>query len=117
MLSRSFLPSLLIGCLLAVAATQAQEEKKTGGKIIGVVKSHKDSKDGKNTFIEVLAPGEEKPRSYHVLYDPKIKGPIPSVLKAVRAAKIDDRVELEWVGTGHGPAIKHFKVLPKTNSK
>jgi len=91
----------------------AQEEKPKKGTIIGELKSKKDTADGKNTAIEVLAPGEEKARKYHVMYDPKAKAPIQSVLKAVRAAKVGDRVELKWVQTGHGPMITAFKVLRK----
>ncbi len=91
----------------------AKDLKKRSGTIIGTLKSQKNTKDGKNTIIEVLAPGEEKARSYHVLWDSKIKGPIPSVLAAVRAAKVEDRVEFEWVETGHGPAIRSFQVVKK----
>jgi hypothetical protein len=104
--------ALGMAALFLVASSDAQEKKREG-TIIGVLKAHKDSKDGKNTFIDVLSPGEEKPRAYHVLYDAKLKGPIPSVLSAVRAAKIGDMVELAWVETGHGPAMKSFKVLKK----
>src|SRR5689334_4659931 len=81
----------------------AQEDKKRTGTVVGSLKSQKNTKDDRNTIIEVLAPGEEKARSYHVQYDAKIKGPIPGVLKAVRAAKVGDIVELEWVDTNHGP--------------
>jgi hypothetical protein len=95
----------------------AQDEKPKTGTIVGRVESKKDTPDGKNTFLEVLAPGEEKPHRYHVLYDAKAKGPIESVLTAVRAAKVGDRVELEWVQTGHGPAIQKFKVLPKAGDR
>jgi hypothetical protein len=95
----------------------ADEPKTKSGTITGELKSKKDTPDGKNTFIEVLAPGEEKPRRYHVLYDEKIKGPITSVLKDVRAANIGDEVEFEWVQTGHGPAIKTFQVVKKTKPK
>ena len=91
----------------------AQDEKPKTGTIIGELKSQKDTPDGKNTVIEVLAPGEEKPRRYHVLYDPKTRGPVESALAAVRAAKVGDRVEFDWVQTGHGPAIKAFRVLKK----
>ena len=101
--------------LIAYVPSDAQEPKKAGA-IIGEVKAAKDSKDGKNTMIDVLAPGEEKARTYFVNYDPKIKGPIPEVLKAVRAAKVGERVELEWISTNHGPAITAFRVL-KTGSK
>ena len=105
--------ALLMTALLLGALADAAQEKKREGAIIGVLKAQKDTKDGKNTFIDVLAPGEEKARPYHVLYDPKIKGPIQSVLTAVRAAKIGDMVELEWVDTNHGPAMKSFRVLKK----
>jgi hypothetical protein len=106
--------SLLVLSMVVWGSPAAgQEEKPKTGTIIGELKSQKDTPDGKNTFIEVLAPGEEKPRRYHVLYDAKAKGPIESVLAAVRAAKVGDRVEFDWVQTGHGPAIKAFRVLPK----
>ncbi|HZZ82442.1 MAG TPA: hypothetical protein VFE62_28345 [Gemmataceae bacterium] len=95
---------------LAFAVTASAQGPKSG-KIIGEIKTMKDSKDGKNTHIDVLAPGEEKARAYFVQWDPKIKAPMPDVLKLVRAAKVGDRVELEWVGTNHGPAITAFKVL------
>jgi hypothetical protein len=93
------------------ALAQDKQQQKPGGTIIGELKGRQD-KD-KNTIIEVLAPGEEKARRYFVNYDPKIKGPIKSVLAAVRNAKIGDRVEFEWIATGHGPAITSFKVLKK----
>jgi hypothetical protein len=111
-------PFMLTCLILASVSQGAQDDKKKSGTIIGEVKSHKSVNDGKNTQIEVLAPGEEKARSYFVNHDPKIKRPIPSVLKAVRAANVGDRVELEWVATNHGPAITAFKVLKKnTNDK
>ena len=107
----------LLACLaLASVSHAAQDDKKKSGTIIGEVKSQKSVNDGKNTQIEVLAPGEEKARAYFVNHDAKTKGPIPDVLKAVRAAKVGDRVELEWVATNHGPAITAFKVLKKTGS-
>jgi hypothetical protein len=93
------------------ALAQDKQQEKRGGTIIGELKGRQDK--GNNTIIEVLAPGEEKARRYFVNYDPKIKGPIKSVLAAVRHAKIGDRVEFEWVATGHGPAITSFKVLKK----
>src|SRR5262249_11820844 len=93
------------------------EEGKKTSTIIGELKSREDTKDGKNTIIKVLAPGEEKARSYHVMYDAKVMGGIPTVLQAVRAAKIGDRVEFQWVATGHGPAITSFKVFRKKAEK
>jgi hypothetical protein len=107
----------IVGVTLAVAGLflhlppDARGQKERTGTIIGELKSQKSTPDGKNTVIEVLAPGEEKARRYHVLYDPKAKGPVPSVLAAVRAAKVGDVVEFEWVQTGHGPAIKSFRVF------
>ena len=103
---------LVLGVAFAAGPANAnQDEKPRSGKIIGELKSQKNTQDGKNTIIEVLAPGEEKARAYHVLYDPDVKGPLAAVLTAVRAAKVGERVELEWVQTGHGPAIKVFKVI------
>lgn len=109
----SFAVCVVFGLALSTWAGASQDDKKKSGTIIGELKSSKSVNDGKNTQIEVLAPGEEKARSYFVNFDPKIKGPIPQVLKAVRAASVGDRVELEWVSTNHGPAITAFKVLKK----
>ncbi len=112
-LLQRFVGVALVVCLLAGGMVVAAQEPKASGTIIGEVKSKKDTADGKNTEIEVLAPGEEKARKYFVNYDPKIKAPIASVLKTVREAKVGDRVEFEWMQTGHGPAIKTFKVIKK----
>ena len=114
MFAKTITMSFVITCFVLCGLSSAgQEEKKKGGTVIGTLQSEKKTKDGHNSMIDVLAPGEEKARTYFVNYDPKIKGPIPSVLKAVREAKIGDRVELEWVGTNHGPAITAFRVLKK----
>ena len=114
MFTRTVAASLtVIGMIVGWNPCAAQDDKPKTGTIIGELKSKKDTADGKNTMIEVLAPGEEKPRRYHVLYDPKAKAPISSVLEAVRAAKVGDKVEFEWVQTGHGPMIKDFKVFKK----
>jgi hypothetical protein len=92
----------------------AAPDKRTG-TISGVIKAKKDQ--DKNVVIEVLAPGEEKPRPYFVQFDPKVKGPMPKVLKAVRAARVGDRVVFDWEATGHGPAIVKFEVLKKGRDK
>jgi hypothetical protein len=117
-MSRSFVQVGLWAVLFvfAAAGTDAagQDEKKTG-TISGVVKSLKEK--NKNVEIEVLAPGEEKPRGYFVQYDPKAKAPIESVLKAVRHAKVGDQVIFDWVATNHGPAIIKFEILKKTDEK
>src|SRR2546425_702737 len=111
MIAKTIAMSFMLAVLAFCGFSDAAQEKPKSGTVIGALKSQKDSKDGKNTIIEVLAPGEEKPRSYHVLWDAAIKAPMPAVLKAVRAGKVGDRVELTWVGTNHGPAITAFKVL------
>jgi hypothetical protein len=67
--------------------------------------------------IEVLAPGEEKARSYFVQFDPKAQAPIPEVLSAVRAANVGDQVVFDWEATGHGPAIVKFEVRKKAEEK
>ena len=85
------------------------------GSISGEIKSKKEQ--NKNIVIEVLAPGEEKARAYFVQYDPKLKAPIPEVLKAVAAANVGDRVVFDWEATGHGPAIVKFKVTGKGGEK
>ncbi|MCI0702613.1 MAG: hypothetical protein L0241_16135 [Planctomycetia bacterium] len=85
--------------------------EKRSGTIAGEIKSKKEQ--GNNIVIEVLAPGEEKARSYFVQHDPKLKAPIPSVLKVVREAKVGDKVVFDWEATGHGPAIVKFEVLKK----
>jgi hypothetical protein len=46
-----------------------------------------------------------------------VKGPMPEVLKKVRAAKVGDRVQLEWIDTGEGLAITAFQVLKKAGKK
>jgi hypothetical protein len=91
----------------------AQPEERKTGTAVGEIKSTKNSPDGKNTSIEVLQPGEEKPRSYYVVYDPARNGPNPTVLAAVRAAGVGDRVSFDWMQTGHGPAITKFEVVKK----
>jgi hypothetical protein len=92
---------------------EALGQEPRSGTVTGELKAKKDTNDGRNTLIDVLAPGEEKARSYHVQYDEKIKGPLPDILKAVRGAHVGDRVEIEWVATGHGPAIKKFQIVKK----
>ena len=92
-------------------------QERRSGTVTGEVKSKKDTPNGKNVVVEVLAAGEEKPRPYRVQYDPTVKGPIPDVLKAVRAAAVGDTVEFDWVDTGEGLAIKKFQVLKKGGKK
>jgi hypothetical protein len=107
------MPAALILIALMTHADAAQDKKPRGGNIVGTVKGQKDTKDGKNTMIDVLAPGEEKARTYMVQWDPKIQAPMPHVLKAVRAAKVGDVVEFDWVDSNHGPMITTFKQFKK----
>jgi hypothetical protein len=97
------------------AGKDAPGHGKRSGTIAGEVKSKKPL--GENLAIEVLAPGEEKARSYHVKYDPKAKGPLPDVLAAVRAAGVGDQVTFDWEATHHGPAIVRFEVQKKVDEK
>jgi|GEM_PF-4086351 len=85
-----------------------------GGLIVGKLTAKKETADGKNINFEVLSPGEEKARKYHVVFDQKLKKPDHKILEVVRSAKVGETVELEWIKTGHGPAAKSFKVLPKS---
>jgi hypothetical protein len=114
MFGKSLATSIAV-VLLALCGTggEASGQEPRSGTVTGELKAKKDTQDGRNTVIDVLAPGEERPRSYHVQYDEKAKGPLPEVLKAVRAAEVGDRVEIDWVATGHGPAIKKFQVAKK----
>jgi hypothetical protein len=84
------------------------------GTVAGVIQSKKEQ--GKNIVVEVKAPGEEKARAYFVQFDPKVQGPIPEVLQAVREAPVGSQVFLEWVATGHGPAIVRFQLLRTGNN-
>ena len=112
-----FLFVLAVACASGTAQEKKAGDKKRTGTVTGEVKSQKPTPNGKNTFLEVLAPGEEKARTYRVMYDPKVKGPIAKVLEAVRASKVGDRVTLEWVDTGEGLAITSFEVLKKSEKK
>src|SRR5262245_45236648 len=97
--------SLFAVSLMLCDLSVAQDNKKRSGTVTGEMKSTKASPNGKNQLIEVLAPGEEKARSYRVNYDPKAKAPLADVLTAVRAAKVGDRVQLDWIDTGEGLAM------------
>jgi hypothetical protein len=104
----------LIG--LADAAQDKQEKKKRTGMVTGELKSRKDAPNKINVLVDILADGEEKARSYRVAYDPKVKGPMPEVLKAVKAAPLGSRVQIDWV-EGEGYNITAFQVLKKDEKK
>lgn len=107
----SFVLAFVALCTFSDA--QEKDKKKRTGSVTGELKSRKDTPNKKNVFIEVLAAGEEKARTYRVQYDPKIKAPIADVLAAVKAAAIGERVQLDWIDTGEGLAITAFQVLKK----
>ncbi len=101
-------------CGLSAEAQQAKDKKeKRKGSILGKLVSAKPTPNGKNVIAEVLAPGEEKPRSYRVNYDPLTKGPIAKVLAAVKTAKEGDTVQFDWIDTGEGLAMTTFKIVKK----
>jgi hypothetical protein len=114
-----------IGVCLAVTALvisngedpKVQAQEKRTGSVTGEIKTKKDTPNGKNVIIEVLASGEEKPRPYRVQYDPKAKAPIVDVLAAVRKAEVGDKVQFDWIDTGEGLAIKKFEVIKKKGDK
>ncbi len=97
------------------AGKDAAGHGKRSGTIAGEITSKKAQ--GENIAIEVLAPGEEKARSYHVMHDPKANKPLPKVLGDVRAAGVGDQVTFDWEATGHGPAIVRFEVRKKAEEK
>jgi len=112
MLHKLAVSILLLSFVVAFGGADAQEKRRTG-VMTGEIKSSKASPNGKNTILEVLAPGEEKARIYRVMYDPAAKAPIQKVLTAVRAAKVGDQVRFEWIDTGEGLAMTTFQVLRK----
>jgi hypothetical protein len=119
-MNRSFLGRTLAIALVAsigwLGSAGGQDKKRTGS-VTGEIKSKKDTPNGKNVILEVLAAGEEKARSYRVQYDPAVKGPLVDVLKAVRDAKVGDKTEFDWMDTGEGLAITKFQVLKKEKDK
>lgn len=112
-----FVFSIAVVCGLGESVAQDKDKKKRTGTVNGELTSRKDTPNGKNVFVEILAAGEEKARKYHVMYDQKAKGPIAEVLAAAKAAKIGDRVQCDWIDTGEGLAVTTFQVLKKTDKK
>lgn len=98
------------------AEGQDKDKKKRTGMVVGELTSRKDAPNKINVLVEILGAGEEKARLYRVAYDPKVKGPMPDVLKAVKAANIGDRVQIDWI-EGEGYNITAFQVLKKKEEK
>ena len=101
----------LIG-LVGFAEAQDKDKKKRTGSVVGELTARKDAPKGPNVLVDIKADGEEKARTYRVAYDPKVKGPMPEVLKDVKEAAIGSRVQIDWV-EGEGYNITSFKVLKK----
>ena len=116
MFARIVCMSFMVAALVMCCHVEGQEKKKRTGTVTGEIKTSMKAPKGPNQLIEVLADGEEKERKYRVAYDQKAKGPIADVLEKVRAAKVGDRVRLEWV-EGEGYNITAFEVLKKTKDK
>ena len=91
-----------------------QDKKKRTGTVVGELKSRKDAPNKINVLVEILAAGEEKARQYRVAYDPKVKGPMPEVLKAVKAAA--DRARADRLGRG-GRLQYHRNSNPEKESR
>jgi hypothetical protein len=110
--------SLTVALVVLISGDQTvrSQEKRTGS-VTGEIKTKKNSPNGKNVIVEVLASGEEKARPYRVQYDQAAKGPIPDVLAAVKKAEVGDKVQLDWIDTGEGLAIKKFEVIKKKKTE
>lgn len=111
MLQKLVSASVVIALLIMCGIGNAQGQKKRTGTIIGELKSIKDAPNKRDTIIEVLAPAEEKARRYHVGAQQK------TLVAAVRAAKVGDRVEIDWFDTNEGLCVEKFRVLKKEKSQ
>ncbi len=101
--------SVVFGVLVMCGIGNAAGEKKRTGTIIGELKSIKDAPNKSDMIIEVLSPGEETARRYHVGAQQK------DVVAAVKAAKVGDRVTIAWFDTNEGLCVEKFQVLKKGN--
>ena len=103
---------------------QGKDEKERTGTLIGELKSRKDSKNGKSVSLEILAPGEDKPRRYLVAYnpkDPKAEAPFRELRAKVYTASVGDRVRIDWVnapkGSEGGFFVTAFEVLKSSDPR
>jgi hypothetical protein len=96
----------VIIALAAMGDTAAAQLKKLRtGTTIGELKSITLAKNKRDMVIEVLSPGEERARRYTVGAQQK------EVIAVVKAAKVGDRVEVEWFDTVEGLCVDKLKVL------
>jgi hypothetical protein len=118
-LPRIALSSILaFGCCLCVAAQDKKDEKKKDeprkGTVTGVVSAKGDS------WIEVKADGEEKPRRYV----PHWKGGLPKdgggpekdMVAKIKETAVNSRVRLEWEFEERARVVK-IEVLKKPEEK
>jgi hypothetical protein len=89
----------------AWATDAAQLKKLRTGTAIGQLQTVSPAKNKRDIIIDVLSPGEEKPRSYTVGAQQK------SVVAAVQGAKVGDRVEIEWFDTVEGLCVEKFRAV------
>ncbi|MCE9532566.1 MAG: hypothetical protein K8T89_15825 [Planctomycetes bacterium] len=112
---------LRVVCLIALFAftlfvvegdrASAQLKKLKTGTTIGELKTVEAAKNKRDTIVEVLAPGEIKPRHYTVGAQQR------EVLALVKAAKIGERVEIEWYDTVERLCVDKFQVLKTEKRK
>lgn len=100
MFRTSLVISVTIAFVATCGSTAAQLKKLRTGTVVGELKSVSAAKNKRDTVIEVLAPGEEKARRYTVGAQQK------QVLTAVKAAKVGDRVEIDWFDTREGLCVE-----------
>ncbi len=103
--------SVVLALVVTCGIGHAELKKLRTGTTIGVLKSVNPAKNKRDIIIEVLAPGEEKPRRYTV------GAQKPAMIATINAAKVGDRVEIDWFDTVEGLCIEKFQVLTKEKSK
>src|SRR5215213_3274003 len=107
--------ALLVGCAITVSAGVGADEKKDSkdekerkGTVTGVVTEKGD------TWIEVKADGEEKPRKYvpHWRGGPPADGggPDKKIVAELKKVPLKSRVRLEWVFEER-PRVEKIEVL------
>ena len=111
MFQKAVSASVVMALLVMCGIGNAQGGKKRTGTTIGELKSVSPAKNKRDTVIDVLAPGEEKARRYSVGAQQK------DVVAAVKAAKVGDRVRIDWVDTNEGLCVEKFEVVKTEKSR
>jgi hypothetical protein len=102
--------ALIVFALTCPTAT-AQLKKLRTGTTIGELKSINPAKNTRDTILEVLSPGEEKPRRYTVGAHQK------DILVKVKSAKAGERVQIEWYDTVEGLCVDKFEALAAAGAR